>query len=95
MYLSYTCSLFFFPVLFRSKFSTCFRLFRHTLTPSAINQVQHKLNRVATSSGSANPYVAISALLEVMAGVHTKSAEVKEQEAARKYEVRMFTVSRD
>ncbi|CAM9903323.1 unnamed protein product [Scytosiphon promiscuus] len=37
-------------------------------------QVQHKLNRVATSSGSANPSIAISSLLHVMANALLKSA---------------------
>lgn len=37
-------------------------------------QVQHKLNRIATASGSANASVAMSALLDVMADAHTKSA---------------------
>lgn len=37
-------------------------------------QVQHKLNRIATASGSANACVAMSALLDVMADAHTKSA---------------------
>lgn len=39
-----------------------------------IGQVQHKLNRVATSSGSANPSIAMSALLQVMADALTQSA---------------------
>ncbi|CAM9795466.1 unnamed protein product [Ectocarpus sp. 6 AP-2014] len=43
-------------------------------------QVQHKLNRVATASGSANPLVAISALLDVMANAHAKSAGRQEPE---------------
>lgn len=42
-------------------------------------QVQHKLNRIATASGSANASVAMSALLDVMADAHTKSAG-REQE---------------
>lgn len=37
-------------------------------------QVQHKLNRIATASGSANASVAMSALLDVIADAHTKSA---------------------
>lgn len=37
-------------------------------------QLQHKLNRIATASGSANASVAMSALLDVMADAHTKSA---------------------
>lgn len=45
-----------------------------------VRQVQHKLNRVATASGSANPSVAMSALLDVMADAHTKSAGRQEPE---------------
>ncbi|CAM9413692.1 unnamed protein product [Ectocarpus fasciculatus] len=43
-------------------------------------QVQHKLNRVATASGSANPLVAMSALLDVMANAYAKSAGRQEPE---------------
>lgn len=43
-------------------------------------QVQHKLNRVATASGSADPPVAMAALLDVMSRVHAKNAGRKDHE---------------
>lgn len=48
------------------------------------DQVQQKLNRVATASGSANPSVAIVALLDVMAEVNAKNAEQVEQAGDRR-----------
>lgn len=48
-------------------------------------QVQHKLNRVATSSGSANPLVAMSALLRVMADALIKSAGRQDAEKVRQH----------
>ena len=39
------------------------------------DQVQEKLNRVATSSGAANLFVGVAAVLEVMTDVYAKRAK--------------------